>query len=391
MTDSMVFGEPLDREVEALLGRFAQARLTPDPDAMARVRRAVMAKASAAATTAAGVASAAASPAAVPTLPSSRVPSATSRRERLRELALAAGVLGRDGSVDRTRRLPPSVGAPRRVAERQHRPFGSWAPRRLGLAMGIAVLAGGALGGTAFAGSQAGGPLYAARLWIETMTLPADAEARLHAEIARAQTRLAEVAAALARGDAPAAEAALTAYARIVDETLAGIDDATGRQQALLAFQQHVEVLTALADDVPAAARDAIADALARSSAAIDRLKGEPGDRGGGSGGGNGAPAGNNGNGQGAPGGPSADPGATSDPEPTRTPKPTKPPKSPAPDATHPVATPEPPSPPEDPGRPDDPDGGNAPEDPGPPADPGAPGGDGGGQGGGRRGTGGGG
>ena len=90
----------------------------------------------------------------------------------------------------------------------------------------MAALAAGALmlalvGGTASA-ANAGGPLYAARIWIEMANLPAGALARAEAEIARLNARLQEARQAYARGDGPAAEAALTAYSVILTEAVAG-------------------------------------------------------------------------------------------------------------------------------------------------------------------------
>ena len=66
------------------------------------------------------------------------------------------------------------------------------------------MLAGLLIGSTAFAASRAGGPLYDVRLALEEATLPADPGARLEAELAMAQGRLAEIVEAAARDDGPA-------------------------------------------------------------------------------------------------------------------------------------------------------------------------------------------
>lgn len=217
--------------VERQLAVFARVALEPDPAAMARVRAAVL------------------------------------REARLR-LALPAGdahmSLATRAGMDRPNPL--------------HRPFRGWSVRRLTGVLAAASMSGLVLGGTVFASTRAGGPLYDARVWLEQMTLPADPDARLEAEIARAQARLAEAAEADAAGDDGAVAAALGAYARIVDETLAeGAAAVDGAERATLAFQHHLSVLSALqatleAADSPAA--DAVADALDRSSEAIDRLGG---------------------------------------------------------------------------------------------------------------------
>src|SRR5512135_534597 len=86
--------------------------------------------------------------------------------------------------------------------------------RRPAFRFGFALLAAAALlaaiAGSAFA-SQAGGPLYGARLWIETVTLPATPSARAEAQIARLDARLQELQTALAAHDGAAAAAALDA------------------------------------------------------------------------------------------------------------------------------------------------------------------------------------
>src|SRR6185369_9792763 len=98
--------------------------------------------------------------------------------------------------------------------------------RRTAMRRGMALLAAAVLSlvavGGALAASGAGGPLYGARIWVETVTLPSDPGARASAELARLESRLAEVQAAVRKGDRVAAAAALAAYQQIADEALAG-------------------------------------------------------------------------------------------------------------------------------------------------------------------------
>ena len=81
-------------------------------------------------------------------------------------------------------------------------------------AAGIALAASlgvGAMAGTAFA-ARPGGPLYDARIFAETLTLPSDPSARAVAELDRLKDRLHEIGEAARSGDAVGAMAALAAY-----------------------------------------------------------------------------------------------------------------------------------------------------------------------------------
>lgn len=217
--------------VERQLADFARVALEPDPGAMARIRAALL------------------------------------REARLGRLAPAGGTRP---PLDRL------TGDHRTVSLR--RPFRSWSARRLTSVLVAAAMSGLLLGGTVFASTRPGAPLYDARVWLEQVTLPSDPDARLEAEIARAQARLAEATEAEAAGDDRAVAAALGAYARIVDETLAeGAAAVDGAERATLAFLHHLTVLSALQETLETAdspAADALANALERSSEAIDRLGG---------------------------------------------------------------------------------------------------------------------
>jgi hypothetical protein len=220
--------------------------------------------------------------------------------------------------------------------------------------------------------ARPGGPLYEARLWVETVTLPTEPSARAVAELARLEERLREASAADAAGDAAATEAALAAYARIIDATTAEAL-ITGDPVAAAALEtgvaRNIDVLRALSERVPDRAGDAIdaaiQRAITRSDEAIHAIHGGGPDDGDPT-----APGG-----QGTPGGPDAGPGTggkpTAGPAVEPTPKPTKKPAAtakptkaptaqPTPDPTPaPTPRPTPPGgPPEDGGDGDDQGGG---------------------------------
>jgi hypothetical protein len=232
MDDPMQASMSADLEVERWLSDFARARLTPSAASKARSRARVMREARLAFADQAGQAAAAAD----------------------REVV--------------------------RLARRRK------ALRRAGALAFAAALSLIAVGG-ALAASTAGGPLYGARVWLETVTLPADGSGRAAAEIARLEARMAELEAAVASGDRVAAAAALEAYEQIADEALlaAGTDVAAiDRLEA--AFDRHIAVLRRVADQVPPQAAESInrniERAIDHNDAAIQRIQAIP------SGGGNG-------------------------------------------------------------------------------------------------------
>ena len=126
--------------------------------------------------------------------------------------------------------------------------------------------------------SQPGGPLYGARIWAETLSLPSSAAERATAEVRRLQARLTEAAAATAVGDTRAADAALAAYNAIVGEATTRADGSAAANATLdTGVRRNIEVLSVLVKRVPEQARDAINHAIERSSAAVDGLRGKPG------------------------------------------------------------------------------------------------------------------
>ena len=218
--------------LRAVLVRYAASALTPDPSAMARIRADLLAQAQHAA------------------------------EGRRTEASAKAAV-------------------PARIALPIRRPFRGWRPHGLSLGLAAALLLGLAVGTSAFAASRPAGPLYSARIWLEGVTLPSDREARLEAEVSRAETRVAEALDAETRDDGNAVEAAVTAYQQIVDETLAADPAGSpGDDRAAQAFAHHREVLITLLDRVPDKAKHAIENAIAQSDKAINRLGSKRNDNG---------------------------------------------------------------------------------------------------------------
>lgn len=182
----------------------------------------------------------------------------------------------------------------------------------LAAALGLSLAVGSALA------ADAGGALYPARLGLETLLLPSDPAERAVAELARLDQRLQEAQAATARGDMAGVEAAMQAYAAIVDASTRaaiGAGDAVASAALEAGVARNVEVLRALMERAPDAALDGLTRAIEHSDAAIEDIHG--------SGNGNGD---GNGNSKGEPGGPGASARPTAGPaaEPTRTPKPPK-------------------------------------------------------------------
>ncbi len=252
----------------------------------------------------------------------------TSSRMRARVLAVAhrqADLARADAAltVVHGRGITGSTPVADRLARRT-RSTGARLRRPLAAMLAAALVVGGAAG-TALA-AQAGGALYEPRVWIETLTLPSDPSERAVAELARLEARLGEADAATRNGDAAGAAAALAAYERIM-EAASEAAIATGDEVAIAILEagvsRNVEVLQALALQVPAGAAEAIsraveravARALERSETAIEKIDNAGPSNGGGSGGGGDQPA-----------GPSSKP--TKPPAPAPTPKPEKTPQA---------------------------------------------------------------
>ncbi len=262
MDDAMIDLLAGDARLRRRLDAYAEIRLSPDPAATSRMRARVLAVAhrqAASAGTDAGLAI---------------VPRVTTDLDLFRPVVQA-----------RSARRGARRGAARR--------------------RGTAVLVAASLGlvlvvGTTFA-ARPGGPMYATRLWVESLTLPSDPAARSIAEVDRLNHRLSEAVDASRAGDPGAAAAALAAYGSIVESasTRAVIDgDAVGSAALQAGVARNIERLTELSTRLPdggsAAVSRAIERAIQRSGEAVESIHGN------GSGGGNGGTnAGGNGNGNG--------------------------------------------------------------------------------------------
>lgn len=274
-----------DLEIERRLDSFARARLTPDPQAAARIRARVMREA----------------------------------RLQFEAARIAAHVM-------------PAV------TRAQHR---SLTRRLVTPLLAAAVWLGIAVG--SISAAQAGGPLYPARMWIESATLPSGLEARTAAELEHLDARLAEAMSAAAHGDAGAVAAALAVYRAIADDALASASasgDADLEALVAAALDHHRVVLGAvaerLADQGNATAAGAVETSFQRAiehnETVIERLEAALSGGAGSTGGG--APTGGS-VGATSPGGTGAGSGGGADPgtRPERTPHPT-PVKPDKPDAT---------------------------------------------------------
>jgi hypothetical protein len=271
-----------DDELARRLEAYADARLSPELSATTRMRAHVMAAA--------------------------HRQAALAQADRDRAAAEAAAVVT---LADRTRRNPW-----RRAAT-------------LLLAAGLTL----AVGVGSAAAAQAGGPLYPVRIWSETLTLPAEADARAQAELKRLEDRLAEAAAATAAGDTNAANAALEAYAAIVNEATEGAGNDVSAAATLDAgIRNNIDVLTVLVDRMAdrgnehasEAIQRALERAIDRSDSALDKMQGKPDDT----------------PGNGPPANPGSGPAATDKEEKSPNPnKPADPPANPAPNA-HPTPNP---------------------------------------------------
>lgn len=185
-----------------------------------------------------------------------------------------------------TRRLSPRLGALGRIrgevlaaAEMRTRAATPPAsPRRAGL--GRRIVAVGLAASLTVAGAAtvlAAGPespLYAARIWLEGITLPAGGPGRSEAHRQRLETRLDEAQAAARGGDPSALAAALAAYRSEVEAALADVgDDPLQLARLEAALATHLVVLNALADDVAPQAADAIDAALRANDHAASKIK----------------------------------------------------------------------------------------------------------------------
>jgi len=285
MDDDMQAMDMRDREIERRLESYARARLSPDPQAVARARARVM------------------------------------REARLQFEASRIAV-----------HMAPVVplASRRSTARRLMMPFLA-ASLWLGIAVG------------SISAAQPGGPLYTSRMWIENAALPSGGVARATAELTRLDGRLADALGAASRGDVNAVQAALDAYRQIADEALAAAaGDPAIEALVSAALDRHLAVLAAIASSLEATGNDTAAAAVEASiqraiehnEAVVTRIQASgagnggnggspaaPGSAGSGTGAGSGA-AGNGSTG-GAAGGANGTGGGVGPGDPDKPPKPT--------------------------------------------------------------------
>ena len=130
----------------------------------------------------------------------------------------------------------------------------------------------GLLAGTA-AAARPGGPLYAALLDVERLTLPFDTTDRAVAETRRLDIRLTEARAAAQAGDQPAAEAALAAYSTIIVQAASEVDGDLGAVRAIRAIVvQHAPELASMLSTVSGPARLRLEVAIGDSTRVLHRI-----------------------------------------------------------------------------------------------------------------------
>jgi len=220
-----------DFEIERRLDVFARARLSPDPQAVARARARVM------------------------------------REARLHfEAARIAAHVAPAVAMANRRPLARRIAMPLLAAS---------------LWIGVAV--------GSVAAAQAGGPLYPTRLWLENVTLPTAIADRTAAELARLDARLGDAMTGASRGDAAAVAAALDAYGQIANETIAA---STGNESledlVSAALDRHRAVLSAVAESLEAkgnttamsAVETAIERAIEHNAAVVAAFAGNGGSHG---------------------------------------------------------------------------------------------------------------
>jgi hypothetical protein len=268
MDDDMQAMDVRDREIERRLDLYARARLTPDPQAVARARARVM------------------------------------REARLQFEASRIAV-----------HMAPVVpfSTRRSTARRLIMPFLA-ASLWLGIAVG------------SISAAQPGGPLYATRLWVENAALPGGGVARASAELTRLDARLSDALGGASRGDANAVQAALDAYRQIADETIAAASGDTAVEALVsAALDRHLAVLAAVASSLEAKGNDTAAAAVEASiqraidhnEAVVQRIEADPAN------GGPPAAPGGGANGTGGNAGGASGTGAGDQDKPDRTLKPT--------------------------------------------------------------------
>lgn len=191
-------------------------------------------------------------------------------RERMRARVMReAQRLAVTRSDERAAGAPHAVPDPGDGPAHARRRRGRFLPALLAAAATLLLV-----GGTVLA-ARPGSPLYPVRLWVEDIVMPTDEDGRAAARLDQLDTRLTEVEAAAASGDAGALQAALDAYRATIDDALE-TDAATDNAERLeAALRHHLVVLESLLGKVPPQARGALERAIDRSDRAVDQIEQE--------------------------------------------------------------------------------------------------------------------
>jgi hypothetical protein len=224
MTDDIETETTAYDELDWRLQTYVAARLAPSPDAVHRMRRAVVARAT--------------DIAAVQAFEARRLAEEAERR-RLR-----------------------------------HRGALDWiaASRRRGAA---ALLAASLVVGSSAAvfAASPGSPLYPTRVWLETVLLPAQQDARAAAHVDHLEQRVEDAEHAAGGGDPNGVAAALAAYRLEIEAALRDAEgDPEGLAQLRDALSVHVLLLEQLERDAPDGAQGAIHEAISDSKAATKEI-----------------------------------------------------------------------------------------------------------------------
>jgi hypothetical protein len=190
--------------------------------------------------------------------------SAVLARIRANVLAQAAAAVATTAAANRLRLVESPASRPR----------WSLPPRFSRAVFGLGFAAALMLGTTAAVlAAPPGSAFYNARVFLETIALPTQADARLARHEELIQERLDEAMAAATRGDTTAMAAALVAYQSEVDAATAEIGSDPDRLAHLEEeLAKHTVVLTSLAAQLPE--QTSIEHAIDVSSSAITKLQG---------------------------------------------------------------------------------------------------------------------
>jgi len=286
-------------EIERRLRAYADARLAPDPAAVAWMRAAVLEAASASIVEPANDAM----PVLPPAVPANRASLRSLGRGRLRgrdpvpvfrwddpveATAVAVGAALAEVQLPDAASVQPLDAAPRRLTPEasprvrraelipvvdapQPAQRGRWVRRGVAVLLAAGLVLGGAV---AVSAAPPDSPFYDARLALENLTLPAAASARAEARVAALQERIKEAKGAANGNNGKAVAAALKAYRESVKAALkeAG-DDPAALARLYAALGLHVEALQTIDAANVGDAKSAVDNALQDSQNAVTEIE----------------------------------------------------------------------------------------------------------------------